>query len=142
MEFLKSHPHPNIIRYHGCVVNRGRITGIMLDRYPDTIYQRLKLGKRDVNVDECFKAISSAVSHLHSLGYAHNDICPMNIMIDENDIPFLIDFGSCQPFGRELMTGGTLGWMEGFFETSEASHDEYSLRKLKSWLADPTTDPQ
>jgi hypothetical protein len=62
----------------------------------------------------------------------------MNIMIDENGTPFLIDFGSCLPVGGKLMTAGTPGWVEDDFETSQISHDEFSLGKLKSWLANPT----
>jgi serine/threonine protein kinase len=137
MEFLKTHPHPNIAQYYGCIVKRDRIVGMVLDRYPKTLLQRLKMGNKDVNVNEWFKAISSAISHIHSLGYAHNDICPMNIMIDENGTPFLIDFGSCLPVGSKLMTAGTPGWMEDDLETSQISHDEFSLGKLKIWLANP-----
>lgn len=33
LEFLKQHHHPNIVRYHGCTVNRGRITGLALERH-------------------------------------------------------------------------------------------------------------
>lgn len=33
LEFLKQHQHPNLIRYHGCTTNRGRITGIALDKH-------------------------------------------------------------------------------------------------------------
>lgn len=137
MEFLKSHPHPNIVRYHGCIVKRDRIIGRVLDRYPKTLLQRLKMGTKNINVNECFEAISSAVSHMHSLGYAHNDICPMNIIISDNNSPFLIDFGSYLPIGSKLMTAGSPGWMEDDFETSEISHDEFSLGKLKSWLVNP-----
>jgi hypothetical protein len=30
LEFLTQHPHPNIVRYHGCLVRRGRITGLVI----------------------------------------------------------------------------------------------------------------
>jgi len=51
--------------------------------------------------------------------------------------PVLIDFGSCQPFGANLQSLGTDGWYEEEFFTSEAKHDEYSLKKLKGWLQEP-----
>jgi hypothetical protein len=34
LELLARHnQHPNIIRYHGCILKRGRIVGIVLDRH-------------------------------------------------------------------------------------------------------------
>jgi serine/threonine protein kinase len=136
MELLKVHPHPHIARYYGCIVNRGRITGIVLDRYHQTLERRLEDRERKFDADLCFRSISSAIGHLHSLGFAHNDLNPMNIMVDQADKSFLIDFGSCQPFGADLITIGTPGWMEDYFMTSEKSHDEFSLAKLQNWLVE------
>lgn len=31
IQVLSQHPHPNIVRYHGCWVRRGRVTGLVLD---------------------------------------------------------------------------------------------------------------
>jgi serine/threonine protein kinase len=136
MELVKERPHPHIVHYHGCIVNRGRILSIVLDRYHQTLERRREDRGRGFNADLCFKSIRSAIKHLHSLGLAHNDLNPMNIMVDREDTPFLIDFGSCRPFGASLISTGTLGWMEDEFVTSEKSHDEFSLRKLQSWLVD------
>ncbi|KAF2254812.1 serine/threonine-protein kinase-like protein [Trematosphaeria pertusa] len=134
MELLMRNPHPYIIGYRGCMIKRGRIVGLVLDRHPMTLKQRLKKGARHFNVESCMKKIISAVHHLHSLGLAHNDLTPMNIMIDESDTPIVIDYGSCQPFGSTLITGGTLGWIEEDFTTSEQRHDEIGLGKIRAWL--------
>jgi hypothetical protein len=32
LQDLSQHPHPNLVRYHGCRVKRGYITGLILDR--------------------------------------------------------------------------------------------------------------
>lgn len=134
LELLLHSPHPNIIRYHGCLIKRGRIVGIVLDRYPMTLKQRLENGMQHFNVEKCMSNITSAVSHLHSLGLAHNDLTPMNIMIDEHDTPVIIDFGSCQPFSCELITAGTPGWVDEDFAHSAQDHDETALGKLQTWL--------
>ncbi|KAH7111045.1 serine/threonine-protein kinase-like protein [Dendryphion nanum] len=134
METLMRNPHPNIVGYRGCKIERGLIVGLVLDRYPLTLQQRMKEGARHFNVENCMRKISSAVRHLHSLGLAHNDLTPMNIMIDEHDTPFVIDYGSCQPFGGDLITGGTWGWIDEDFTTSEQKHDEISLGKIQAWL--------
>ena len=131
-ELLLHNPHPNIVRYHGCLIKRGRIVGIMLDRYPMTLKQRLENGHFDSEI--CMSKLTSAVSHLHSLGLAHNDLTPMNIMIDEHDTPVIIDFGSCQPFGCKLITAGTPGWIDQDFALSAQHHDKYALGRLRAWL--------
>ncbi|TAQ86248.1 hypothetical protein B7494_g5414 [Chlorociboria aeruginascens] len=82
------------------------------------------------------ETLESAVDYLHSLGLAHNDINPDNIMIKDG-MPVLIDFGSAQPFGKRLQSLGTEGWYEELFFTSEKKHDTYSLWKLREWLQNP-----
>ncbi|KAI0388757.1 kinase-like domain-containing protein [Xylariaceae sp. FL0594] len=115
MEQLSRAPHPNIITYLGC-------------REPD--FHQL------YDHDAIYQAIESAIRHIHAMGLAHNDINPDNIMFRDGT-PLLIDFGSCQPFGEHIQSTGTEGWMEEDFYTSEAKHDDYSLRKLKEWLQNP-----
>ncbi len=73
------------------------------------------------------------MDYLLSLRLAHNDINPDNIMV-KNGAPVLIDFGSCQPFGKRLQPLGAEGWYEGIFFTSELKHDLHSMKKLREWL--------
>jgi serine/threonine protein kinase len=134
MEQLSMAPHPNIITYLGCQVKRGRITAIVLERLGQTLTQLSQTPAfRQLDQVLFLKGVESAVQHIHSLGLAHNDINPDNIMIKDGT-PVLIDFGSCQPFGANLQSLGTDGWYEEDFFTSEAKHDEYSLKMLKEWL--------
>jgi hypothetical protein len=134
MELLMRVPHPYIIGYHGCMIKRGRIVGLVLDRYPMTLKERLQNDTRYFNVENCMSKITSAARHLHSLGLAHNDLTPMNIMIDKYDTPIVIDYGSCRPFGSTLITAGTPGWIDEDFMTSEQKHDEIGLDKIRAWL--------
>jgi serine/threonine protein kinase len=134
LERLQHDPHPNIIRYHGCLIKRGRIVGIVLDRHPMTLEQRLEDDMRHLDIETCMSKITSAVSHIHAFALAHNDLTPMNIVVDENDTPFIIDFGSCQPFGCELITAGTPGWINENFAHSAQAHDDFALGKLRTWL--------
>lgn len=138
LEFLMCNHHPNLIRYHGCIVQRGRIVGLVLDRHPTTLEYRLENDAQSFDAKSCMNSITSAIEHLHSLGLAHNDLTPMNIMIDEYDAPVIVDFGSCRPFGKDLITAGTPGWVDEEFVTSEQRHDEIALRKIKTWLEKKT----
>ncbi|KAF2726691.1 hypothetical protein EJ04DRAFT_480166 [Polyplosphaeria fusca] len=134
LELLRRNPHPHIIHYHGCLIRRGLIVSIVLYRYPMTLKERLESDMRGFNVERCISEIKSAAKHLHSLGLAHNDLTPMNIMIDENDTSVVIDFGSCQPFGCDLITAGTPGRIDEDFTHSAQDHDEVALHKLQTWL--------
>lgn len=131
MEALAKSPHPNIITYLGCHVKRGRITAIVLEDLDKTLmdlYNEPNFGT--VDKKKLFAQLESAINHLHSLGMAHNDINPHNIMIKDS-APILIDFGSCQLYGKRLQSLGSPGWSEGIFYTSEKSHDDYSINKVK-----------
>ncbi|KAK6331625.1 hypothetical protein TWF718_002174 [Orbilia javanica] len=134
MEQISKSPHPNIIQYFGCRVRRGRITSILLKALDQSLTQHVANPNSDpLDPDKFIGALESAVSHLHSMGLAHNDINPDNIMV-KDAMPVLIDFGGCQPFGKRVSSNGTEGWREEFFFTSEKKHDEYSLKKLREWF--------
>ncbi|KAK2595515.1 hypothetical protein QQS21_006790 [Conoideocrella luteorostrata] len=144
MEIICHYPHPNIIQYHGCRVRRGRITGIVLDRHPHTLNDYLKSEIGSVDKKPFMQAITSAISHMHSFGWAHNDLNPGNIMVDKDGMPVLIDFGSAREVGAKLGTSrGTKGWIEGEmkdYHTSDKAHDLFAIDKLRMWLDNPTFD--
>lgn len=80
------------------------------------------------------RKIKSAICHLHSLQIAHNDLTPMNIMINEHEDPVIIDYGSCQPYGKPLITAGMPGWIDEDFEVSAQEHDQIALGKIQRWM--------
>lgn len=145
LELLKRHQHPNIIGYYGCIVRRGRIVGIVLDRYPLNLQERVTVNMdhfdtEDVaplDKDVCVHRVESAVKHLHSLGLAHNDLSPSNIMLrrGKSTDPVIIDFGSCQPVGERLLSAGTPGWVDEIgWSTSSLQNDEVALKRIGTWL--------
>ncbi|KAI1158894.1 kinase-like domain-containing protein [Nemania serpens] len=128
-EILRKHPHPNIVRYLGCVVRNGRIEALAFDRYTTTLYKMLV---NDISFDKsrCMNGIEAGVRHMHGLGLVHNDLNPDNIMMD-GDSPVIIDFDSCKPEGQKLgIKGGTYGYSLDE-EYSKRSNDLYSLSKVR-----------
>lgn len=139
LETLKQHPHPNIAEYHGCCVDESnRITQLCLKRYicnlADYVEHRLDHRQRE----QFFADVTSAVRHLHSLGLAHNDICPQNICFDSDGNPALVDFDSCLPFGRPLMKGRA---PNGARLVSDRENDLRGLDELRDFL-DALPDPE
>ncbi|MBE3043324.1 protein kinase family protein [Candidatus Bathyarchaeota archaeon] len=145
MEKISKHPHPYIVHYHGCRVRRGRITGLVLDRHPHTLADYLKNQVGSVDKEPFMRALTSAVDHLHSINFAHNDLHPGNILVNQQGMPVLIDFGSSREIGAKLGTSlGTKGWIEveemEDYDTSETGHDMFALEKIRAWLDAPTFD--
>lgn len=56
------------------------------------------------HVRSLFAKIAGAVAHLHSIGIVHCDISPENIILKDDDHPWLIDFGMAEEL--EPMEGG------------------------------------
>ncbi len=137
MEQISKTPHPHIIGYLGCRVRRGRIISLLLERLDQTLMEYINEPTfAQLDKTEFVEALESAVAHLHSLGLAHNDINPYNIMVKDG-MPVLIDFGFCRPFGERLPSLGSPRWCEEMTLTSQAKHDTYSLKRLREWLEKP-----
>lgn len=104
-EGLKEHPHKNMVRYHGALVSRGRVIGLVMGRHTTTLRNALqgydKIELNNQQRAEIYEGLLSVISHLHNLGYAHNDLKPSNVMLDTETQLHLIDFGSCKPFGND-----------------------------------------
>lgn len=134
MEQLSEAPHPHIVRYFGCHVRRGRITCIVLERLGQTLLQYSdEPDFAQLDKSKFLEVLESTVDYLHSLGLAHNDINPYNIMVRDG-MPVLIDFGGCQPFGLPLQEAGSYGWCMDGIRTSEWVHDLYGLVAVREWL--------
>ncbi|KAH9900569.1 protein kinase-like domain-containing protein [Xylariomycetidae sp. FL2044] len=142
MEVLGSRPHPNIVGYHGCHVRRGYVTGLVLDRHPRDLTSYLKSGHTIPDKEVFMESLESAIQHVHSLGWAHNDVNPTNVLVAEDGRPILIDFGSARKVGEKLSTSrGTKGWIDGEmkdYTMSEMRHDTSALSKVRTWLENPT----
>ena len=142
LEKLSDHPHPGIIRYHGCRVQRGVITGLVLDKHVGDLKTYLVHKKGPPLEKGAFmEALGSAIAHLHALGLAHNDVNPRNILVNSSGLPVLADFDSCRPVAEKLtFSRGTKGWIDETesYTTSETRHDIYGMEKVGAWLDEQT----
>ncbi|KAJ4311731.1 hypothetical protein N0V84_010297 [Fusarium piperis] len=134
-EILSKHPHPNVVRYFGCLVEDNRITGLCLGKCTSKLSDKLADATPDERKMYC-EGIEKGVAHLHQLGLIHNDLNPSNIMMD-GDTPIIIDFDSCRPNGEKLgEKQGTLGWDIEDAEFATPENDFYSLEKIKQYIMD------
>ncbi|KAI6840880.1 threonine synthase [Hortaea werneckii] len=136
LEHLQPHGHRNLVRYFGCVAKQDRIAGIALEKYDVILQYRLEDDPRPLDATACISGIRAGIEFLHSLGFAHNDLNPMNIAFDKDDQPVILDFGSCRKVGDPLLSGGTPGWVDEDHATSSRDHDNIALQKLDLWLGE------
>lgn len=145
-EKLLRNPHPNLGNYLGCVVKAGRVVRLALKSYNKTLHERLQRETRqDFGPQQrraCMDQVEAAVAHLHSLGLAHNDISPTNIMFDDDGQAVLIDLDACAPQGTPLVKGGwTTGWKgpiagEGLQSMrSSVACDARAIQEIRNHLA-------
>ncbi|KAK4442955.1 kinase-like domain-containing protein, partial [Podospora aff. communis PSN243] len=143
LERLSRFPqHPNIVKYHGCRVRKGRVTGVMLDRCEgQDLYHHCLVAGKKVDKEPFLAALASAIDHLHNVvGIVHNDISPIHIMVSPDGTPTLIDFGSAE-IAEEEITGdqdvATFFSSDTMNPTARKSRDLAVLDKLRVWLDAP-----
>jgi serine/threonine protein kinase len=105
-ELLQNHLHPNIMGFQGSLVMNGRVRGLCLDKYDETLSERWESSK-PLDVEACMKEIKAGVEYLHLLGLAHNDVKPSNILLKyadgSGDMLAISDFETCYPEGAKLV---------------------------------------
>lgn len=96
-EILAEFDHPNIVAggmlisaFNTVYIEMGRVEGQLLS---ERIQSRFRRPSKKHSV-EIAHSILDALNVIHAKGYLHKDISPDNIIIDQNGMPILIDFGS------------------------------------------------
>jgi hypothetical protein len=138
LELIHCSPHPHLPTYLGCLVEGDClwVSGIVLKRYSKRLID--VASSNGLTATDRLRIISeleSAIAHLHSLGLAHNDVSPYNVMLDEDLRTILVDFGGCLPFGEPLPSiRGTPGFSTDDWTTSDPAHDIYGLQAFGRFL--------
>ena len=90
--------HSNIVQVYDCFDQDGMPCLVMAYVDGETLNERVR-NKGKLSPDEavcCFRKLAGALHHLHQKGLIHCDVHPGNIILQLDDEPVLIDFGSAK----------------------------------------------
>lgn len=90
--------HPNIVRIYNYYLYPEQKTGYIQMEYVKGMSIEDHFIFRNSNFDETFLQIIDAFTHLEANGILHRDVRPANILITDDDVVKIIDFG----FGKKL----------------------------------------
>ncbi|CAA7260740.1 unnamed protein product [Cyclocybe aegerita] len=136
LETISRSPHPNLCHYYGCIQEGDRIAGIGLQKYKCTLFEAMSGNEESqsstLDVASVAAGIQAGLDHLHSLGLAHNDINPHNIMLDDSGNPVIVDFDSCASIGATT-SAGTPGWSK-WPAASDPENDTHGFNLVIKFL--------
>lgn len=114
--------HPNILTIHE--IGEWEGTHYIATEYVEGETLRQRLGRKSLSVGESIELgvqLVAAIAAAHEAGICHRDIKPENIMIRQDGLVKVVDFGLAKltrsPFAAEI---------------SPASHDESTVRIVKT----------
>ncbi|KAJ2764056.1 hypothetical protein IWQ56_004628 [Coemansia nantahalensis] len=127
---------PYVVRYYGCKIEDGLVTGICLEKCRYTLEEAIRAGVIS-DVDKFIDNVAAGIRSIHGVGYVHDDINHTNVMVTSTGEPRIIDFDSAKLMGspRDGRKCGTFGW-ERESDIAEEENDTYPLPKLKEFIAD------
>ena len=130
--------HPNITTLYSLVPDGANLCMVMERVRGHTLDDILKRRNAPLDVRESLAIIAQAadgLAYAHSLGVIHRDIKPSNMMIGENGVLKIMDFGIARVRGSQRLTRsgsivGTLAYMapeQLRGDEGEEASDLYSL---------------
>ncbi|GMF50044.1 unnamed protein product [Phytophthora fragariaefolia] len=116
VELLRSLKHENIVKYLGCHVdNVAQTLSIFTEWVPggSLEHNRKLFGGNERVVRRFTHQLLSGVAYLHSKNIIHHDIKPANILVDQNGVVKIADFGSSRLINSATMANGSTRSLHG-----------------------------
>jgi len=104
--------HRNIAGFHGAVLdessNGHTIAYLVMDRFARDLFAALKNKSLDPRTRFTVALdIVEGARYLHNQGLVHRDLKLQNVLLDENNVAKITDYGFCKP--EAMMSGSLVG---------------------------------
>ncbi|KAF4127298.1 Protein kinase domain [Phytophthora infestans] len=116
VELLRGLKHENIVKYLGCHVdNAAQTLSIFTEWVPggSLEHNRKLFGGNERVVRRFTHQLLSGVAYLHSKNIIHHDIKPANILVDQNGVVKIADFGSSRLINSATMSNASTPSLHG-----------------------------
>ncbi|PSR84384.1 kinase-like domain-containing protein [Coniella lustricola] len=144
-EMVLHTPHTNLNSFLGCIEEDGLLVRLVFPKLRNSLSEYIESGKlKEFTIKqrlEWMEQVEAGATHLHTLGFAHNDISPSNIMFTETGHIKLIDLDACAPLGSRLAKGGYVtGWKGPFggksdqYKHSSVDCDKMAIQEIRGYL--------
>lgn len=103
--------HPAIVPVHDYGDNNGQPYLVMRRLTGGTLRERIETGQMDIEaIIAIIETLAKGLDFIHSNGVVHRDLKPTNILFDEYENPYLVDFGIVKLVdSTSYLTQGTIG---------------------------------
>ncbi|MFC6091962.1 serine/threonine-protein kinase [Saccharothrix lopnurensis] len=97
--------HPGLVSVYDADTEAGTPFVVLQLVEGDTLRQRISRGPLPVDrVRRLGAGLADALAHVHSRGLVHRDVKPSNILLDQEENPYLADFGLVHLTGATRLT--------------------------------------
>lgn len=121
--------HPNIVKYLGS----DTANGVMLEYLPNGTLEGILLHNKDLltvgNQLKWIQHIVQAALFLYSIGYAHGDLRPANLLFDSQGMLKVCDFGASVPLGGSVYAPHVPYW-DGTSDCIDQKEEQFRMSSL------------
>ena len=135
IEIMKLLHHKNIIPLYEIIDNQEINTVYLIMKYIENKYviSHMYNCLPETRVRNYILQLIDCLQYIHSCHIIHHDIKPENLLIDKDDVLYLIDFGSSEQLDKNMITTRRIGTLTFFSPELFEEQDDLDGCAIDIW---------